>query len=96
MSRASVGMVIDKMLMCVRGRTSKDPGGRPVSAAAVSERLAAAIPADGWTLGAAAAWWDRHRPLAHSRLTGARRALTASSQRSMFFGDHLLLRDGES
>ena len=50
---------------------AKDPAARPASAAVVSERLAAAVPADAWTLDAARAWWEHHQPLSRFRATGA-------------------------
>ena len=50
---------------------AKDPAARPASAAVVSERLAATVPADAWTLDAARAWWERHQPLTRFRATGA-------------------------
>ena len=40
---------------------SKEPAGRPASATALAERLAAAVPDDGWTAEHARAWWDLHR-----------------------------------
>jgi serine/threonine-protein kinase len=45
---------------------AKDPATRPASAAVVSNRLAAAVPANAWTPEAAHAWWERHRPLTPS------------------------------
>ena len=45
---------------------AKDPIARPDSAAIVSERLAATVAADAWTLDDAHVWWDRHQPLARS------------------------------
>jgi len=42
---------------------AKDPDARPPSAAVVSKRLAAAVPADAWTLDAAPAWWEQHHPV---------------------------------
>jgi eukaryotic-like serine/threonine-protein kinase len=42
---------------------AKDPSSRPESAAVLSERLAAIVPTDAWTLDAAHAWWDRDQPL---------------------------------
>ena len=50
---------------------AKDPAARPASAAVVSERLAAAVPADAWTLDAARAWWEHQQPLSRLRATGA-------------------------
>jgi serine/threonine-protein kinase len=47
---------------------AKAPAARPPSAEAVSERLAAAMPADLWTNAAARRWWDQHQPIEHSRL----------------------------
>ena len=44
---------------------AKDPAARPASAAVVSERLAAAVPADAWTPDAARTWWEQ-TPAAHS------------------------------
>jgi serine/threonine-protein kinase len=46
---------------------AKDPGARPPSAEAVSERLAAAVPADEWTTPAARRWWERHQPIGRPR-----------------------------
>ena len=70
---------------------AKDPAARPLSAAVVSERLAAAVPADAWTLSAAHAWWERHRPLTRTRPpTEPRRTMTALLQPPTFHGDHLL------
>ena len=48
---------------------AKDPAERPASAAVVSERLAATVPADSWTHEAAHAWWDRHQPRNRFRVT---------------------------
>ena len=50
---------------------AKDPAARPASAAVVSERLAATVPADAWTLDAARAWWEQHQPLTRFRASGA-------------------------
>ena len=50
---------------------AKDPAARPASAAVMSERLAATVPADAWTLDAARAWWEQHQPLTRFRATGA-------------------------
>jgi serine/threonine-protein kinase len=50
---------------------AKDPDARPPSAAVVSKRLAAAVPADAWTLDAAHAWWERHQPLDRIRAATA-------------------------
>ena len=54
---------------------AKDPAARPASAAVVSERLAAIVPANSWTHEAAHAWWDRHQPLTRFRLTTTRAAV---------------------
>jgi hypothetical protein len=40
---------------------AKDPAARPASAELFSERLAAAMPQDGWTPRKAHAWWELHR-----------------------------------
>ena len=48
---------------------AKDPAARPASAAVVSERLAATVPADAWTLDAARAWWEQHQPLTRIQAT---------------------------
>jgi eukaryotic-like serine/threonine-protein kinase len=50
---------------------AKDPAARPASAAVMSERLAATVPADAWTLDAARAWWERHQPATRFRAAGA-------------------------
>jgi serine/threonine-protein kinase len=47
---------------------AKDPGARPPSADAVSERLAAAVPANEWTKAVARRWWERHQPIGRPRL----------------------------
>jgi serine/threonine protein kinase len=39
---------------------AKDPAARPPSAAALDERLAAAVAADEWTSASAHAWWELH------------------------------------
>ena len=56
---------------------AKDPAARPASAAVLSERLAATVPADAWTLDAAHAWWERHQPLSRFRQTATRLARQA-------------------
>jgi eukaryotic-like serine/threonine-protein kinase len=50
---------------------AKDPAARPASASVMSERLAATVPADAWTLDAAHAWWEQHQPLTRIRATKA-------------------------
>ena len=50
---------------------AKDPAARPASAAVMSERLAATVQPDAWTLDAARAWWERHQPLTRFRAAGA-------------------------
>ncbi len=50
---------------------AKDPTARPASAAVLSERLAATVAADAWTVNAAHAWWERHQPLARFQPVGA-------------------------
>ena len=39
---------------------AKDPRARPSSAEDLAERLAAGVPADGWTRPAAKGWWELH------------------------------------
>jgi hypothetical protein len=54
---------------------AKDPTARPASAAVLERRLAATVPEDAWTAGAAHAWWERHQPdLTWRSGTGPRRA----------------------
>ena len=50
---------------------AKDPAARPASAAVMSERLAATVPADAWTPDAARTWWNQHQPLTRFRASGA-------------------------
>jgi serine/threonine-protein kinase len=50
---------------------AKDPAARPASAAAMSERLAATVQADAWTLDSARVWWGQHQPLTRLRATTA-------------------------
>jgi serine/threonine-protein kinase len=67
-SQFTIPAALDALVMeCL----AKDPAARPASAAVVSERLAAAVPADAWTLDAARAWWEQHEPLSRLRATGA-------------------------
>jgi eukaryotic-like serine/threonine-protein kinase len=42
---------------------AKDPAARPASAAVLSERLAATVPAYAWSLESARVWWAQHQPL---------------------------------
>ncbi len=63
LSKATIPPALETLIMeCL----SKDPAKRPESAEALSERLAAAVPADTWTAGAAHLWWERH---SHSSLS---------------------------
>ncbi len=65
-SSVTIPLALDALIMeCL----AKDPDDRPASAAVVSERLAAAIPADAWTVDAARSWWERHQPLTPARAT---------------------------
>jgi serine/threonine-protein kinase len=47
---------------------AKDPAARPPSAEVLSQRLVAAVPADGWTDAAARRWWAQHQPIGRPRL----------------------------
>ena len=63
-SEFKIPPALDELIMeCL----AKDPADRPASAAMVGKRLAAAVPADAWTLDAAHCWWERHQPLSLSR-----------------------------
>ena len=63
---------------------AKNPDARPSSAPVLSERLAATVAADPWTLDAARAWWERHQPSVGSgRRPPARLKRTLWSQRSI-------------
>ena len=48
---------------------AKDPAARPASAAVLSERLAATVPAYAWSAEAARVWWEQHQPLTRIRTT---------------------------
>jgi eukaryotic-like serine/threonine-protein kinase len=67
-SEFTIPPALDSLVMeCL----AKDPAARPASAAVVSERLAATVPANAWTLDAAHAWWERHQPVTRFRAAGA-------------------------
>jgi serine/threonine-protein kinase len=61
--------IVPALDMLVLECLSKDPAARPPSAAVVSERLAATVPADAWTREAAHAWWELRQPLGKIRPT---------------------------
>ena len=65
-SELEIPLELDALVMeCL----AKDPAARPASAAVMSERLAAAVPAHAWSGEAARVWWEQHQPLTQIRTT---------------------------
>jgi serine/threonine-protein kinase len=66
-SRATKQPIPPELDALVLALLAKDPAGRPASAAALSEQLAAVPVAAPWTQERARAWWVEHHPAAAER-----------------------------
>jgi serine/threonine-protein kinase len=58
-SELEISPELDSIILACLAKLPED---RPQSAGELSRRLAAAVPADGWTEDLAHRWWDRHHP----------------------------------